>query len=155
MVYTILENCREWKAPEPIIVTESGRALTAHHAMIVIPVIDTIGPTREVVQLPPLQGEIHAVLRDMQDLLKDVHAKNYRESYNEAIGNKDTMHSLFDLGYISLLERAHFEQFFNRLLMKVAKIVEDFDYAPEELEDLPKTLADKYVCNFSLFQSLP
>jgi arginine decarboxylase len=155
VVYTILENCREWKAPEPIIVTESGRALTAHHSMIVIPVIDTIGPTREVVQLPPLQGEIHAVLRDMQDLLKDINAKNYRESYNEAIGNKDTMHSLFDLGYISLLERAHFEQLFNRLLMRVAKIVEDFDYAPEELEDLPKTLADKYVCNFSLFQSLP
>lgn len=155
VVYTILENCREWKAPEPIIVTESGRALTAHHAVVVIPVIDAIGPTREIVQLPPLEGEIHALLRDMQDLLKDVNAKNYRESYNEAISNKDTMHSLFDLGYISLLERAHFEQLFNRLLMKVAKIVEDLDYAPEELEDLPKTLADKYVCNFSLFQSLP
>jgi arginine decarboxylase len=155
LVYTIQETCRDWNAQEPVIVTESGRALTAHHAVVVMPVIDAIGPTRESVVLPPLEGEVHAVLRDMQDLLKDVNAKNYRESYNEAVGNKDTMHSLFDLGYISLLERAHYEQLFNRLLVKTAKLVEDLDYASEDFEDLPKMLADKYVCNFSLFQSLP
>ena len=65
------------------------------------------------------------------------------------------MHSLFDLGYLSLLERGHIEQAYNRILARVAKVVEQLDYVPEEFELLPRMLADKYVVNFSLFQSLP
>ena len=81
--------------------------------------------------------------------------KTYREVYNEAVGNKDTMHNLFDLGYLSLLERAHVENLFNRILVKIAKLVQDLDYVSDEFETLPKQLADKYICNFSLFQTLP
>lgn len=69
--------------------------------------------------------------------------------------DKDTMHSLFDLGYLSILERAHVENLYYRILTKIARIVRDLDYVPEDFEDLPKLLADKYICNFSLFQSLP
>jgi arginine decarboxylase len=160
VVYTIQEACREWQVDEPIIVSESGRALTAHHSVFVFPVIDAIGPTREPLELPPLPvdketGQIHTLLKDMQDMLRDVNIKNYRETYNEAIGNKDTMHNLFDLGYLSLLERAHFEQLFNRLLVKISKIIKDLDYVPEDFENLNKLLADKYIGNFSLFQTLP
>jgi arginine decarboxylase len=160
VVYTIQEACREWQVDEPIIVSESGRALTAHHSVFVLPIIDAIGPTREPLELPPLPtnpetGDVHTLLKDMQELLRDVSTKNYRETYNEAIGNKDTMHNLFDLGYLSLLERAHFEQLFNRLLLRVAKIVKDLDYLPEDFENLSKLLADKYIGNFSLFQTLP
>jgi arginine decarboxylase len=160
VVYTIQEACREWQVDEPIIVSESGRALTAHHSVFVFPVIDAIGPTREPLELPPLPvdketGQIHTLLKDMQDMLRDVNVKNYRETYNEAIGNKDTMHNLFDLGYLSLLERAHFEQLFNRLLVKISKIIKDLDYVPEDFENLNKLLADKYIGNFSLFQTLP
>jgi arginine decarboxylase len=139
----------------PIIVTESGRALTAHHALIVLPVIDAIGPTRATYDLPPLEGEVHAVVRDMQELAREVNLKNYREVFNEAVSNKDTMHSLFDLGYISLLERAHVEQLYHRTLQRIAKVVEQLDYVPEELEALPRRLADQYVVNFSLFQGMP
>jgi arginine decarboxylase len=160
VVYTIQESCREWQVDEPIIVSESGRALTAHHSVFVFPIIDAIGPTRDPLELPPLPldketGQIHMLLKDMQDMLRDVSVKNYRETYNEAIGNKDTMHNLFDLGYLSLLERAHFEQMFNRLLLRIAKIITDLDYVPEDFENLNKLLADKYIGNFSLFQSLP
>jgi arginine decarboxylase len=160
VVYTIQESCREWQVDEPIIVSESGRALTAHHSVFVLPIIDAIGPTREPLELPPLPidketGQIHTLLKDMQDMLRDVNTKNYRETYNEAVGNKDTMHNLFDLGYLSLLERAHFEQLFNRLLLRVAKIVQDLDYVPDDFENLSKLLADKYIGNFSLFQTLP
>jgi arginine decarboxylase len=101
VVYTIKETCDDGDAPHPVIVTESGRALTAHHALIVLPVIDAIGPTRATYELPPLEGEVHAVVRDMQELARDVNLKNYREVFNEAVSNKDTMHSLFDLGYIT------------------------------------------------------
>ncbi len=155
VVYTVMESCQEWEVAHPIIVTESGRALTAHHSVVVVPVVDAIGPTREPVDLPPLTGEVHALLRDMQELDAPVTVKTYREVFNEAVANKETMHSLFDLGYLSLLERAHFEQHYNRILQRVAKVVSGLDYVPEEFELLPQMLADKYVVNFSLFQSLP
>ncbi|MBW7916199.1 MAG: biosynthetic arginine decarboxylase, partial [Trueperaceae bacterium] len=155
VVYTVMESCQEWEVAHPIIVTESGRALTAHHSVVVVPVVDAIGPTRAPVDLPPLTGEVHALLRDMQELDAPVTVKTYREVFNEAVANKETMHSLFDLGYLSLLERAHFEQHYNRILQRVAKVVSGLDYVPEEFELLPQMLADKYVVNFSLFQSLP
>lgn len=155
VVYTIKETCDDGEVPHPVVVTESGRALTAHHAMIVLPVIDAIGPTRATYELPPLTGEMHAVVTDMEELARDVNLRNYREVYNEAVSNKDTMHSLFDLGYVNLLERAHVEQLYHRTLLRIAKIVEQIDYVPEELEALPKRLADQYVVNFSLFQGMP
>ena len=155
VVYTVQEVCREAGVAEPILVSESGRALTAHHAVVVLPVIDAIGPTREPVKLPPLEGEPHALVKDMRALLENVTVKTYREVYNEAVGNKETMHSLFDLGYLSLLERAHIETLFNRILVKVAQVTRGLEYVSDEFDDLPKLLADKYVCNFSLFQSLP
>lgn len=155
VVYTIQEACKEWQVEEPIIVSESGRALTAHHAVLVLPVIDAVGPTLEPLELPELTGEVHTLIRDMREMAERVTVKTYREIYNEAVSNKDTMHSLFDLGYLSLLERAHFENLFNRIMVKIARVVADLDYVPEEFEDLSKWLADKYICNFSLFQSLP
>ncbi|MDZ7704057.1 MAG: biosynthetic arginine decarboxylase [Trueperaceae bacterium] len=155
VVYTILEVCKDTGTPHPVVVSESGRALTAHHAVAVLPVIGTLGPTVETLSLPELPGETHALIADMRELLATVSIKNYREAYYDAVGNKDTMHNLFDLGYLSLLERAHVENLFNQILVRVAKVVRDLDYIPDEFEDLPKFLADKYVCNFSLFQSLP
>ncbi len=155
VVYTVQEACEEWKVEHPILVTESGRALTAHHSVVIVPVVDAIGPTRAQVKLPELEGEVHALIRDMRDLEGTITVKTYREVFNEAVSNKETMHSLFDLGYLSLLERAHFEQHYNRILARVAKVVESLDYVPEEFEALPRMLADKYVVNFSLFQSLP
>lgn len=155
VIWTVLESCNEYEAPHPIIVTESGRALTAHHAVVIMPVVDALGPTKAPLELPPLEGDIHALVKDLQELEKEITVKTYRESYNEAVSIKDTMHNLFDLGYLSLLERAHIENLYNRILIKVARVIQDLDYVPEEFENLPKLLADKYVCNFSLFQSLP
>lgn len=155
VVYTVKEVCDDNDTVHPVIVTESGRALTAHHAVLVMPVIDALGPTRTPLQLPPLEGEVHQLVRDMRELLRSVSIKTYREVYNEAVSNKETMHALFDLGYLTLLERAHIEQLYQQVLTKVAKVIEQLDYVPEELEALPKRLADTYVCNFSLFQGMP
>ena len=157
VVYTVMEVCDEVGAPHPTLVSESGRAITAHHAVVVIPVIDAIGKAREQPQLPRRDGEAeeHALVRDMRELVDAVTVKTYREVYNEATSNKETMHSLFDLGYLSLLERATVEILYNQILQRVARVVQQLDYVPEEFEALPRKLADKYVCNFSLFQSLP
>ncbi len=155
LVWTVLEACDEAEAPHPVLVTESGRALTAHHAVAVVPVVDAIGRTRDPVPLPPLPDEPNALVGDMEELLRNVTVKNYRQGYYEAVSNKDTMHQLFDLGYLSLVERAHVERTYNRILMRVRKVTRDLDYVPEELEDLDRWLADTYVANFSLFQAAP
>ena len=155
VVYTILETCQEAGVPHPIVVSESGRALTAHHAVLVLPVIDVVGPTQATVKLPDLPEGAHTLVGDMRELLQTVTLKNYREVFYDAVGNKDTMHSLFDLGYLSILERAHIETLYYQILSKIGRIVRDLDYVPDDIEDLPKLLADKYICNFSLFQSLP
>lgn len=154
VVWAVLESCNEYEAPHPIIVTESGRALTAHHAVLIIPVVDALGHEQKMT-LPPLEGELHSLVADLLKMEEEITLKTYREIYNEAVSIKETMHNLFDLGYLSLLERAHIENLHNRILNKVARIVSDLEYAPEEFENLPTLLAEKYVCNFSLFQSLP
>lgn len=157
VVYTVMEVCDEVGVRHPTLVSESGRAITAHHAVVVIPVIDAIGKAREQPHLPdlPPEEDVHALVRDMRELVDQVTLKTYREVYNEATSNKETMHSLFDLGYLSLLERATIESLYNQILMRVARVVAQLDYVPEEFEALTRKLADKYVCNFSLFQSLP
>ncbi|MFN8510599.1 MAG: biosynthetic arginine decarboxylase [Deinococcaceae bacterium] len=155
VVYTIGETCKQAQVSPPTIVTESGRALTAHHAILVLPVTDVTGPTREQPLLLERRQAEHQIIGNMEELLQNINKRNCREIYNDAAADKETIHNLFDLGYLTLYERARGETLYNQILQKVAKIVRDLDYVPEELEDLNKILADKYICNFSLFQSLP
>ena len=155
VVYTVQEVCRQNSVAEPTIVSESGRALTAHHAVLVMPVIDVTGPTLSVQAISEPRDDQHQVVKDLEDVLENVNARNYRESYNDAVGDKETLHNLFDLGYVNLYDRARGEALFNAILRKIQKLVANEKYVPDELEDLQKVLADKYICNFSLFQSLP
>ncbi|MDO4245717.1 MAG: biosynthetic arginine decarboxylase [Deinococcus sp.] len=157
IVYTVQEVCKSREVPEPIIVSESGRALTAHHAVMILPVVDVTGPTRnlEDQELTVPGEDSHQIVRDMYEILENISMRNYRESYNDAVGDKQTLHNLFDLGYVTLQDRAKGEALFNAILRKIAKLIQHEKYVPDELEDLQKVLADKYICNFSLFQSLP
>lgn len=155
VVYTVQEVCRAREVPEPTIVSESGRALTAHHAVLVMPVVDVTGPTRDLEELAAPNEDSHQIVKDLEDILVNISSRNYREMYNDAVGDKQTLHNLFDLGYVTLNDRARGEALFNAILRKIAKLIQGEKYVPDELEDLQKVLADKYICNFSLFQSLP
>ncbi len=155
VVYTVQEVCKARQVAEPTIISESGRALTAHHSVLIVPVVDVTGPTRNLQDIPPASEDTHQIVKDLEDVLENITTRNYREMYNDAVGDKQTLHNLFDLGYVSLPDRARGEALFNAILRKVAKMVSGEKYVPDELEDLQKVLADKYICNFSLFQSLP
>ena len=157
IVYTVQEVCKAREVPEPILVSESGRALTAHHAVLIMPVVDVTGPTRDLEDQDLIvpDEDSHQIVKDMYDIMENITMRNYRESYNDAVGDKQTLHNLFDLGYVTLEDRAKGEALFNAILRKIAKLIQSEKYVPDELEDLPKVLADKYICNFSLFQSLP
>lgn len=155
VVWTVGEVCDEGEAPHPVLVTESGRALTAHHAVFVVPVVDSIRPADVTLELPEVEGEHIDLVAEMQELLDRVSVENYREVYHDAVTNKDTMHSLFDLGYLNLVERAHVERLYYAILERIATLAQELDYVPEEFEQLPSTLAHRYVGNFSIFQAIP
>lgn len=159
IVYTLAEMCRDVELPMPNLISESGRALTAHHALMLMSVIDVesqIGPT-----VPTITDDHHSLLHEMADDLKAVSRKNVsirrvREVYHDASYDKEKAQGLFYNGVLSLTERAYAEQLHLGILNAVRAAAQRH---PDEFEDiiadLDAALVDRYFCNFSLFQSLP
>ncbi|GLV48077.1 biosynthetic arginine decarboxylase [Thermus sp. LT1-2-5] len=154
LVYVTKEVVEAHGEPHPILVTESGRAVTAYHQVLVLEVIDVITPPGEKRPEPPPQ-EAHPLVKELWEGLQSLSAKNFREVYHDAFADKETLQTLYDLGLVSLRDRALAEEIFYHIARRVYGIVQELPYAPDEFEDLEKLLADKLVCNFSIFQSLP
>jgi arginine decarboxylase len=159
VVYTLAEACREHELPMPHIISESGRALTAHHALLLLTVIDV--ETNSERPIPELTDEDHQLLHEMLADHKDASRKNLsrrrvREIFHDASFDKDRAHELFSSGVLSLRERAIAEQLYFGIVHGLSKYVEK---NREEFEDISKdldaTMTDRYFCNFSVFQSLP
>ncbi|MEY2981736.1 MAG: biosynthetic arginine decarboxylase [Planctomycetota bacterium] len=154
VVSAIQEACDLKGIPHPDIVSESGRALVAHHALLVF---DVLGQASLPIEAPVASLADHEspVVRSLYEAWKSLSKKNYQECYHDALQNKEEAISLFNLGYLDLRGRAAAEQLFWLVCMKVRRIVRELDYAPEEFEGLERVLADTYYCNFSVFQSMP
>jgi len=154
VVSQVAEACNAAGVPHPDLVTESGRALTAHHSVLVFNVLGT----NEILlgQIPDklAKGE-HAIIRQLFETYKSVSRKNFQESYHDALQLKEESIGAFNLGVLDLRARARVEELFWATCEKILKIVRELSYVPDELESLEKHLSDTYYCNFSLFQSLP
>jgi arginine decarboxylase len=154
IVYTLGEACRELELPMPHIISESGRALTAHHALLLIEVIDV--ESQQELYLPVLNEEDHAILHELEAGYQTVSSRSVREVYHDATFLKERMHALFNSGVLSLRGRAMGEQLYNATLNEVARIAQrDREEYADIIEDLEAQLVDRYFCNFSVFQSLP
>ena len=159
IVYTLAETCRELELPHPHIISESGRALTAHHALLLLSVIDV--ETAHEPVAPAVGEEDHALVHEMADDLKTVSRKNVsmrriREIYHDAVFDKEKAQQLFSSGVLSLRERAMAEQLYLCTLNAVAKMAGGKrDHFEDIITDLDAALVDRYFANFSLFQSLP
>jgi len=154
VVYTLAESCRELDLPMPHIISESGRALTAHHALLLLSVIDVESQANYVV--PELKESDHTFLHEMMDDFKHVNTRRVREVYHDATFGKDRSQELFNSGVFSLRERALAEQLYVATITAVARLAqEDREEYSDIIEDLEAILTDRYFCNFSLFQSLP
>ncbi|WP_038058450.1 biosynthetic arginine decarboxylase [Thermus amyloliquefaciens] len=154
LVYVTKEVVEAQGEPHPTLVTESGRAVTAYHEVLVLEVIDVITPPGEARPNPP-PPEAHPLVKELWESLETLSPKNFREVYHDAFADKETLQTLYDLGLVSLRDRALAEEIFYHIARRVYAIVRELPYAPDEFEDLEKLLADKLVCNFSIFQSLP
>ncbi len=154
VVASIQDACETAGIAHPDIITESGRALVAHHSVLVFNILDV----NEVLvgQNPPtVKDDDHAVIRQLIETWRSISRKNFQETYHDALQLKEEATSLFNLGLLDLNGRARVEQLFWGCCEAILKIIRELEYVPDDLEGLEKGLADTYYGNFSVFQSMP
>ena len=154
VVATIQDACEQAGVPHPDIITESGRALVAHHSVLVFNILDV----NEVLtgQAPPkVDKKDPPVIRSLTETWRSISRKNFQEAYHDALQLKEEATNLFNVGLLDLRGRARVEQLFWGCCEAILRIIREMDYVPDELEGLEKSLADTFYGNFSVFQSVP
>jgi len=154
VVAAIQEACDDAGLDHPDLTTESGRALAAHHSVLVF---DVLG-VNEVLprsRPEPLEKDPPRILEELEEIFTSATRKNVLEAYHDALQLREEATSLFSLGYMNLTKRAEVERRFLHCCDKILRITRDLDPLPEDLEDLEKQLADTYFGNLSIFQSAP
>ncbi len=153
VVHNIKEICVDAGVPVPDIVSESGRAVVAPHSMLVVEVFERINK-RESLGQQQRPREKHKVVTDLEAMLANKPKLGGLERYHDAVQKKEEALSLFNLGYLDLENRAAAEQLFWQICEEIGRETDRTGYVPEELRDLKRLLADQYIGNFSVFQSL-
>ncbi|MDE2291612.1 MAG: biosynthetic arginine decarboxylase [Elusimicrobia bacterium] len=154
LVYSIQSVCQQEKVPEPNIVTESGRSVAAHHAMLVVNIFGSIEAGAAPIPVEESPKD-HLVVREMRDALKSLTLETIGESYHDGLRWLEEANSLFRLGYIDLEDKAKAETLFARLCLEVRKLLPQAESVPDDVQSMASALHDQYLVNFSLFQSLP
>lgn len=154
VVWAIQAACDERGLAHPTIVSESGRAIVAHHAVLVTDVVGLAEMPAYCEMTRPGTTEPQAV-HDLYEVLEGVTRKNFIESYHDAIQLKEESQTLFNLGYLDLGARAKCERLFWATCHRILQILSTDEELPEEIASLPKGLSDIYYCNYSTFQSTP
>ena len=153
IVWTMKRSCDEEGLPYPHIISESGRALVAHHAVLIV---DVLGVTRRTNDGEPQapDPESPPQLRQLWETLIDFEKISPREALHDVIAYREDINKLFTLGHASLADRAQADDLYWRLIDRLVQTLDE-----EEIEQLAPELsvqiADRYFCNFSVFQSLP
>jgi arginine decarboxylase len=156
VVYTISEVCDAEDVAVPTIVSESGRALTVYHSLL-ITTCENRTDRMTASQLgaeEPSEATSQAV-EELYDIAREISVKNFREYYHDAVQQREELSSLFSLGYLSLEDRARGEALFDDICERALRYAKQANYASDEFDLLEKALRKKYVANFSVFQSVP
>ncbi len=155
VVYILKQVCDLEDVPHPNIVSESGRAITAHHSCVVTNVFGALEisatsnfPTDKVVNE-------NILVSNMRELTNDLGPKNYQDVYNDATKLKEESISAFKFGILTLDERAKLETLYWKLCTEIIRYAAMDEYAPDEILLLKNQMASQYMCNFSIFQSAP
>ncbi|HWX41157.1 MAG TPA: biosynthetic arginine decarboxylase, partial [Blastocatellia bacterium] len=155
VIYTIKSVCEDENVPEPNLVTESGRVMSAYHALLVASIQDEIETFADDQPEISVTEDDAQVIMELKALCDDINSKNYREYYHDALDHKDELHTQFNLGLISLEDRAKGEVLFWEVCARASRFARVAKVQEEEFDDLKKILASKYLCNFSVFRSVP
>ena len=153
IVYGLKQVCNLESVPHPNIVTESGRAITAHHSLVVTNVVDKISVTQTEFDIKPQTGEHHLVTNMREMFEWKISEDNFQEIYNESVQIKEQGLNAFNLGVITLEERARLETIFWQTVIKIIAFTKTLDFVPDYMQQLEDQIAPQYLCNFSVFQS--
>jgi arginine decarboxylase len=154
IIYSIKEVCENEDVSEPNVITENGRMVAAPHAVLIFNVINELTLLNGPVRVTNIESKPQ-VIQEMYDLYTAINGKNYREYYHDVVERRDEMFSLFNLGYLSLEDRGLGQELFWGVCERAIKFAKMAKHMPEEFEDLERGLSRKFICNFSVFQSIP
>jgi arginine decarboxylase len=155
VIYTIMQVCDDENVPHPTIIQESGRFLAAYHAILITNVVDEIETIVEDITPIEIDEDDPQVVVELGDLRETVTVKNYREYYHDALEHREELFTMFNLGLISLEDRAKGEVLFWDVCERADKYAQQAKYVSEEFGELRRLLCAKYLTNFSVFRSVP
>ncbi|MCK4443072.1 MAG: biosynthetic arginine decarboxylase, partial [Thermoplasmata archaeon] len=154
VVYIMNLICEEEDVPPPKLVSESGRAVTAHHSLLVFNVKGKMHADQDPDSVTISEDDPN-VLYELRDTYSDLNKKNFVEYYHDALILKEDLVNMFNLSQIDLKQLAKGEVLFKGICQRVSKYAKDTGNRSKEFEDLKRSVAKRYICNFSVFQSLP
>jgi arginine decarboxylase len=155
VVYNIADVCTEEKVPHPTIISESGRAIVAHHSMLIIDVFGVIEKTKAKSFTMPEGGPPPSKgVTELLELRATLNKKNRREHFHDAVQVRDDAQARFDLGLLDLPTKAQIETLFWEIAEGVVDLYRGAKSMPDEIYELKDSLGDQFLCNFSVFQSL-
>jgi arginine decarboxylase len=154
VVYNITDVCDDERVPHPDIVSESGRAIVAHHSVLVV---EAFGSIEKTPRMPaPVHTEQHKLTRDLEHISEHVTPQNLGETWHDLLQIKEEAQKMFDVGVLDLNVKARVETLFWEIADKMQRLTADLEPSdvPDDFGDLKNQLADQHICNFSVFQSL-
>ena len=153
-IYTFVDAADKNGFEHPNIITESGRSLAAHHSVLIIDVLETASLPEMAESFEPKE-EDHQLVKDLYEIWDNLSTRSMLENWHDAQDIRDEALELFSHGIVDLKTRAEIESMYWSVCREINSMAKTLKHVPDELRNLDKLLADKYFCNFSLFQSLP
>ncbi len=153
-VYTFVDAANKNGIPHPNLITEGGRSLTAHHSVLVVDVLESVSMPHMEEDFHPTEKD-HQLVHDLTEIWDKLSPRSMLEDWHDAEDIRDEALDLFRHGIIDLRTRAQIESLYWSICHEISELVHHQKHVPDELRKLDKMMADKYFCNFSVFQSLP
>ena len=153
-VWTLVEAANQNGIPHPNIITEGGRSLTAHHSVLIVDVMESVTAPQMPEDFQPSESD-HKLVHDLTEIWDKLSSRSLLEDWHDAEDIREEALDLFRHGIIDLKTRAQIESLYWAVSHEVAELAHHQKHVPDELRALDKQMADKYFCNFSLFQSMP
>ncbi len=153
VVWNIMDVCDSEGVAHPAIVSESGRAIVAHHSILVVEAFGAIEKNSQTGKVLPVESD-HKLVRDILEVQQKLRRNNRRESLHDAQQIKEEAQNMFSLGLLDLPSKGKIESVYWQLAEQIVAFHRGLRYVPEEVKELENSLGDQYLCNFSVFQSL-
>lgn len=153
IVYHIMTICDEDKVDHPIIVSESGRAITAHHTVLIVQAFGNVEKTRDSALLA-LKEKEHRLVENLFEIEKELREDHLDEPYHDLVQIREEALRLFDTGHLDVITKAKIEHYYWKICEQIIDLSKADSHPSQDILELRSTLSHQYLCNFSIFQSL-